>query len=127
MALHENTTREHIKLAIVGSRTFSNYKLLNDSIENEILPFCIIDKIISGGANGADKLGAKYASKNNIPLVEIKPDWGTYGKSAGFLRNYKIIDACDVCIAFWDGESKGTAHDIGLAKKKNKGIIVIRF
>ena len=74
-------------LAVVGSREFNNYKLLKDklnSIEN-------ISKIVSGGAFGADKLAELYAEEYNIETNIIKPNWSTYGKSAGAIRNKEII------------------------------------
>lgn len=117
-----------IKLAIVGGRTFNNYDILNKYIaqvcqEND---FTIIE-IISGGARGADKLGERYAKDNNIPTRIFPAEWDKYGKSAGFRRNKDIIDACDVCIAFWDGESRGTKHDIDLCRNSDTLCFVKRY
>lgn len=115
-----------MRLAIIGSRTFNDYELLEKSI---IANFMIdnIDLIVSGGANGADKLGEKFANVNNIQTIIFKPDWNKYGKSAGFIRNKLIVDNCDSVVAFWDSKSKGTKHSLDYAKKTNKNIIIIRF
>jgi hypothetical protein len=86
-----------------------------------------ITHIVSGGANGADKLGELFAKKHNIETIIYKPDWKKYGKSAGFLRNHDIINAADNVIAFWDGVSNGTKHDIDIATQKGKPLIVKRF
>jgi hypothetical protein len=55
----------------------------------------------------------------------IRPDWNSYGKSAGFVRNRQIIKAADMVIAFWNGKSRGTENSIQIAKELNKGLVVI--
>ena len=110
-----------MKVAIVGSRSFSDYKIfsnfMEDLIENKNL---VIEEIISGGAKGADSLAEIYAREKGIPIEIIRPEWNAFGKSAGFIRNRDIIMKCDVCAAFWDGESHGTKHDISLCKELGK-------
>ena len=118
------TLSDKKKVAIVGSRTFTDYTLLEtilDKYKDKI------NVIVSGGAVGADSLGAKWATKNGIKTTIFKPDWNTYGKKAGYMRNMQIIEECDICIAFWDGESKGTKHSIGLCQQINKPYKVVRF
>ena len=111
-----------MNLAVVGSRTFNNYELL----ENEILKSKLnIGCIVSGGAKGADKLAERFAMKYNLDTNILLPEWDKYGKSAGYRRNKDIIDACDICIAFWDGESTGTKHTIDLAQEVKKPLIII--
>ena len=111
-----------MKLAIVGSRGFTSYELLVDEITKNY-NINDIECIISGGARGADKLGEKFAKENGIPTQIFIAEWGKYGKSAGFRRNVDIIKNCDECIAFWDGQSHGTKHDIDLCKQYNKKCI----
>jgi predicted Rossmann fold nucleotide-binding protein DprA/Smf involved in DNA uptake len=108
--------------AIVGSRNFDDYEKVK-----EVLKDADISKIVSGGADGADSLGEKYAKEHDIELVTYLPDWKQYGKAAGMIRNKLIINDADVVIAFWDGVSKGTANSINLAKKQKKKLIVIYF
>jgi hypothetical protein len=113
-----------MNLAIVGSRTFTNYTLL----ENEILKIYTIENIgciVSGGAKGADSLAEQFAIKFNIKTKILKPDWDTYGKSAGYRRNCDIVNAADIVIAFWNGISPGTKHSIDIANKLNKKVIII--
>lgn len=117
-----------VRIAIVGSRTFNDYQKLKETVDTR----CIIEglnpvAVVSGGAKGADLLGARYAEEKGIPLIEYKPDWKKYGRSAGFKRNVQIIDDCDVCFAFWDGQSKGTLHDIKLCEEKGKVCYTILF
>lgn len=109
-----------MRVAIIGSRSYINYAQVKHTVD-EHKP----SMIISGGAEGADSLGQRYAKENGIPILIFYPNWKVHGKSAGYLRNESIIDAADCIIAFWDGESKGTLHSINLAKKNSKKLIVI--
>lgn len=87
--------------------------------------------IVSGTANGADKLGERFAEEHNINLVRMPTDWNTYGKRAGYLRNSDMASYASkgngVLYAFWDGESKGTSHMIKLAKERGLEIKVILY
>ena len=99
--------------------------------------------IVSGGADGADSLGEKYADDYGIPKTIHMAKWddlshpdalvktNTYGKKydarAGFRRNYFIIDDADLVLAFQINRSKGTQHSIDYAKKINKPIKVYEF
>ena len=113
-----------MKLAIVGSRTFSDYEQFKKSISDNY-DINDIDCIISGGAKGADLLGKQFATENHIKLIEYLPEWDKYGKSAGFKRNELIWREADEGIAFWNGESKGTQHSFKLAEKLNKKIKIV--
>ena len=114
-----------MKVAIIGSRTFNDYELVCKTIKE--LKLETMTHMVSGGAKGADSLGKRYAKEHNIPCIIYKPDWNTHGKSAGFLRNKDIINACDIVVAFWDGKSKGTEHSIMLAKRNIKQVYIINF
>lgn len=115
-----------MNLAIVGSRTFGNYTLLSESIKN-LQDFDLIENIITGGAKGADSLAARFAAGHSIECIELLPDWRHYGRGAGLVRNKQIISLCDLCIAFWDGQSKGTKADIALCEKMGKPCLVVSF
>jgi len=113
-----------MKLAIIGSRGFSDYQLLESTLEQYKDK---ITEVVSGGAKGADSLGERWANNNNIPTIIFKPDWDKYGKKAGYLRNVDIVKNSDGVIAFWDGESRGTQHSFTLCTKLNKPLKIIRY
>jgi hypothetical protein len=113
-----------MKLAIVGSRGFKDTRLLESILDKHKDTVSIV---VSGGAIGADTMGETWAIANKIPIKIFKPEWEKYGKSAGMKRNELIIQECDICIAFWDGKSKGTANSIFICKKLNKKVEVIRY
>lgn len=113
-------------LAVVGSRGYIDSDfifLVLDALFTEYM----YEGIVSGGCkNSPDEIAAIYANLNNIPLLEIKPDWKQYGKSAGFKRNVEIWDNAHSGVAFWDGVSKGTKHSFYIAKSQNKDIIIFK-
>jgi hypothetical protein len=113
-----------MKLAVVGGRDFDDYQLFCWHLFGLHLP---ITTIISGGARGADSFAKSFALNLKFEYIEFPADWGKYGKRAGYLRNVQIVDECDLLIAFWDGESKGTKHSIDLAEKAGKLYKIVRY
>jgi len=105
-----------MKIAVIGSRG------LSIDLRPLIPEGC--SELISGGAQGIDQCAAQYARDNSIPLREIKPDYGRYGRGAPLKRNDEIIDAADMVIAIWDGQSRGTGYVIRKCKEKNKPVRV---
>ena len=108
-----------MKLAIVGSRRFTDYvvfsrflKLMIDQQMQGNTP----THIVSGGADGIDSLARQYARENGIELIEFLPK--DKSRDALMARNTEIVDECDVLFAFPDDESKGTWDSVRKAKKK---------
>ncbi len=112
-----------LKLGVVGSRTFDDYALLEQTL-NEMLPIALI---VSGGAKGADELAERYAEHNNIPCVVCPAEWSKYGRAAGPIRNKDIVSRVNRVVAFWDGESRGTMSTIKIAEKQNVSITIIAY
>lgn len=86
-----------MKIAIIGGRDFQDYDRLCKVMEAIKTP---INMVISGGAIGADSLGARWADEHGVDKEIFLPDWERLGKRAGFLRNQQIIDAADGVLAF---------------------------
>lgn len=113
-----------MKLAIVGSRSFTDYTYFKECMkqfENSEISY-----IISGGAVGADTLAEKYAAENNIPVKIFYPDYNLHGKKAPILRNTTIVENSDVVVAFWNGVSGGTRDSINKARKLKKAVVIFR-
>jgi aspartate aminotransferase-like enzyme len=109
-----------MNLAIVGSRSLKSSlpaRVTAQDIIRNYLRDGKFTKIVSGGAVGPDKWAEEVAEQFNIETIIYKPDWNTYGKSAGIRRNVDIINSADFVLIFWDGSSKGTAHDIKITRK----------
>lgn len=115
---------ELLRIGVIGSRGFNDYKLLKDTLD-EYLDRVFL--IVSGGARGADMLGEKWANENSVKTLIIKPDWEKYGKIAGFLRNTDIVENSDLIIAFWDSMSRGTEDSIKKARDSGKEVKIIFY
>ena len=109
-----------MKILIAGSRTILNFNLEEYIPQNTEL-------IISGGANGIDRLAEQYADQHKISKLIIYPQYHKYGRAAPIKRNETMVDLCDMVLIIWDGISKGTKHTINYAKKKNKILMVILY
>ena len=115
-----------MKLAVVGSRGFTDYEILSRVID-ELRKVYEITTIVSGGAKGADTLAEKYASDHGLELDIFPAKWKELGKKAGYARNHDIWNNSDFGVAFWDGQSKGTAHSFAIAKNQNKKLFVFNY
>lgn len=118
---------EEIIVAIIGGRDFNDIGYFKRCIAAFTREFGKITQVVSGGADGADTLGWLFANKYKISIIEFFPDWDTYGKRAGFLRNEDIIKNSTHVIAFWDGFSKGTKSSIDLAEKYHKELTIYTY
>jgi len=113
-----------MKVIIAGSRTITDPLELEKAIK---LSGFQIDEVVCGGAVGADELGRLWAIKNNILLKFFFPDWETYGKSAGPLRNTQMatyVSPEGGLIALWDEKSSGTRDMIRKAERFNLKVYV---
>ena len=99
----EEDCRAH-RVIVCGTRKWRDRDRITDRLFD--LPPSII---VHGNAAGADRIAAQEAQKLGL-LVEAHPaNWELHGKAAGPIRNKEMADAgAELCIAFWDGESRGT-------------------
>jgi hypothetical protein len=114
------------KVIVAGGRDFNDYKLLTAKCDNYLINKNNVE-IVSGAAKGADSLAIKYANERGYALKIFTPDWSTFGKRAGYLRNEEMGNYADALIAFWDGESRGTKHMIDIATDKGLLLRIIRY
>lgn len=113
------------KIVVCGSRTIIDYSFIKTNLDRLVNKD---DTIVSGGANGVDKLAEKYAKETGMDCVVFNAQWKVGDKldrGAGYKRNVKMIDYADSVICLWNGMSKGTKHSIDYAKKHNKLMEVI--
>ena len=115
-----------MRVIIAGSRNFNDYGILKKKL-NAILKNQKEVTIISGTANGADKLGERYANDNHLKLEQYPAMWDLFGKKAGYMRNEEMVKVADAAIVFWDGKSKGSKHMIDISKKYNLKLRIIMF
>lgn len=123
-----------MRVAIIGSRGVNDKEFVFDLIETFINEHCANESIsiVSGGAEGVDALSQAYAKDKGYDhfmlLPYFKVDTKAEFKPAHFFaRNRQIVSNCDILMAIWDGESKGTAYTINYAEKRNKSIVIYKL
>lgn len=116
-------------VAVVGGRTFNDsvhyhrLALILDILKDGLGTFTIV----SGGADGADTFGERYAKENGLKTIIHLPDYKTHGRAAPIIRNKNIIEDADIVVACWNKKSRGTANAIGLAKDSNTTTIMVYY
>ena len=83
--------------------------------------------VVSGTANGADKLGEVWATHRLLEIKRFPANWEKYGRGAGHIRNSEMADYADALICFWDGISKGSENMIQTMTKLGKSVRVVEF
>lgn len=126
-----------MKCIIAGTRTITDYELVAQAIADSGWQDEITE-VVCGASEGqvefaqeafaagvpsgifkfnVDILGALLAIANGIPVKHFPPDWNTYGKPAGPIRNEQMAKYANALILIWDGKSKGSASMKRLAKQ----------
>ena len=110
-----------MRTIIAGGREVTDPKVLEAALKEYSGH---ITTVICGGAKGADELGRQWGKANNIPVEEFAASWSTYGRKAGFMRNLQMAENAEALVALWNGESKGTANMITVAKARKLKVFV---
>ena len=105
------------RVLVTGSRDWDRPDVLAYALGyalGELGPFILVH----GAARGADTMAATLHEQYGFTSEPHPANWESLGKRAGFVRNAEMVDlGADLCLAFWDGKSRGTKHTIGLARK----------
>jgi hypothetical protein len=109
-----------MKTAIIGSRTATDYEKLKQGLEG-----LHITEVLTGGAQGADQFAERYAREHGLPCTVMIADWSRHGIKAGPIRNGELVAAADQVVAYWDGESRGTADTIRKARRAGLPVRII--
>lgn len=105
-----------MRVLVCGGRSFETWGVVQKALA-EVKP----SVVIQGGAPGADRLAAKWADVNHVPLVTYPALWHQ-GKKGGPVRNAFMLQDSrpDIVVAFPGGA--GTRDMI--AKAEAAGIPV---
>lgn len=105
-----------MRVLVCGGRDFADVHLFKAAMD-ALHARTPITLIIQGGAQGADKMGGYWATKNAVPCRVFEADWDKHGKGAGHIRNQQMLDEGhpDLVVAFPGG--RGTANMIERARK----------
>lgn len=120
---------DEFKLIVAGGRDYRDFARVETEIralaDNELKDYAV--SIVSGMAQGADRLAWQFAKNMDVRVYEFPADWGTHGKAAGHIRNRAMAEFAHGLLAFWDGQSRGTANMIDTMANMGKSVRTIRY
>src|SRR5207244_9040367 len=98
-------------------RHFADPDRVSDYVKN--LPSG--SSIITGSASGVDAAATRAARTRGLPVNVMPASFDeVVDASKSAARNQRLVDACDVLVAFWDGSSKGTRCTVERAPDAGK-------
>ena len=110
-----------MRVAIVGSRHFLDLARVGEYVK--ALPPRA--SIITGSASGVDASATKAARETGIPVQVMPASFDEVADATkSTARNQRLVDSCDVLVAFWDGSSKGTRTTVERALDSGKEVHV---
>lgn len=138
---------------VAGSRDLSEELSLTETEQRAVVARAFyaagidrraIDELVSGANDASpDQWGETWASyRSDVDVVQFTPDWndidhpdavvreGQYGKfdaRAGPRRNGEMAEYANALVAFWDGDSNGTADMIDQAREAGLHVQVFRL
>jgi hypothetical protein len=130
-----------MKCIIAGSRCISNYRLVEQAIEQSGWKDKITE-VVCGDAYGVDKLGEKYADIHDISIKHFPAQWndlshsdaiirensyGEYDAKAGLRRNIAMGDYADALICVIKDDSSGSSHMIEYMQKLGKKVYIMEI
>ena len=116
-----------IRLIVAGSRTFKDYDFLKQKLDSLLINVDLRDvAIVSGRAQGADRLGERYAWEWGLLCIKRPAKWDIYGKAAGHIRNEEMARLATHAVIFWDGKSPGSKDMIALAERYHLRLRIVK-
>lgn len=111
------------RVGIVGSRRFPELERVARYVRE--LPAGA--SIVTGSASGVDAAAARAARERGMPVRVVGASFEEAASAAAAAsRNQRLIDQCDVLVAFWDGSSAGTRGTVERALDSGKEVHVFR-
>jgi hypothetical protein len=110
-----------MKLLVCGGREFNDF----DKMSKVLSEYTGEITLAHGNCKGTDRLAEQYALEHNWNVVPYPANWALYGKSAGPLRNQKMLVDFkpDVVVAFPGG--KGTEDMIYKVKRAGIKLVIV--
>ncbi len=116
-----------MKLIIAGSRSITDINEIYQALIKYDFDLDEIKEVVSGTANGVDKLGEQFAKQCNIKIKRFPANWNKYGKGAGYIRNKQMAKYGNVLLSVWDGKSKGSKNMIDEMNSLSKKVYVYGY
>lgn len=119
-----------MRVIVTGSRGFGDSAAIKRELEKLPLGTTIVHGDCPSGADALARyhvVRANLNSPSRFAEERHHADWHQHGKRAGYLRNAEMAAlGADLCLAFWDGESRGTKHMIECAERAGILVRIVR-
>jgi hypothetical protein len=110
-----------VKVAIVGSRHFPELERVRDYVSS-LPPGATV---VTGGASGVDATAGEAARSRQLGLIKLPPRFEeSSDPAASARRNQDLVEAAEVLVAFWDGQSAGTRKTVERALDSGREVHV---
>jgi NAD(P)-dependent dehydrogenase (short-subunit alcohol dehydrogenase family) len=111
-----------VRVAIVGSRHFPELERVAEYVRS--LPATI--SLVTGGASGVDATATRAARERGLPVRVLGASFEEAADAESAQeRNQRLVAACDVLVAFWDGSSQGTRRTVERALDGGREVHVL--
>jgi hypothetical protein len=111
-----------MRIAVIGSHSFSDYSLLTSTLDK--IPD--IETIISGSTPNIDILVNNYAALRGIHIVEYKDEF-LKERMSRLLQNRTIIDYAEMVIIFVDLYLRNADYLIKYSQQRGKILTLIQM
>ena len=113
-----------MRVIVAGTRGFYDLSVVTSAVYSS--PWLEkITEVVSGGADGVDSLGERFAENHLLPVTRFCAEWSKHGRAAGPLRNDNMAAYADALVAVWDGKSSGTRDMITRMIERGKPAYVV--
>ena len=110
------------RIGVVGSRHYPDLERVAGYVRG--LPNGA--SLVTGSASGVDAMVARVARERGLPVRVLGASFEeAQDAGAAATRNQRLVDLCDVLVAFWDGASPGTRRTIDRALDSGKEVHVL--
>lgn len=119
------SARQGPRVFIGGSRTLSDLGPIDSRIR--LLPAHAI--VLTSRTTGASAAVRRVVQERGLEMEvwTARLDQFPTDEAAYFARDEEMIRSADLVIAFWDGRSSGTAHELDYAKRIGKATELVRM
>ncbi len=112
-------------LCIIGSRSFSDSTVFESALRTHFALHGTPSALCTAEVAGTCALARSFAQLHNIPLTVHHANWRRLGRSAGLVRSRAMLATATSVVAFYDGFSPGTAHEIAFARSLGLPVFLI--
>jgi hypothetical protein len=110
-----------VRVGIVGSRHFPEL----ERVAEYVLSLPATASLVTGSASGVDAEATRAARERGLPVRVLGASFEEAAAAGPAVeRNQRLVSACDVLVAFWDGSSPGTRGTVERALDSGREVHV---